>query len=204
MSRRAPVARPEPPSPRSPPDMPDSSSDDPFADLFGQLPDSRTRTLRGSGDDADPAAAVPPISAPIPLPPTPVTGSRPSAPMRPAVSPSRPRGRRAADRRAAHRAQRSAVAAPMPAAAVPAPAQAAAAPPAPGRPKQTPGPPPSRSPSGGRMSRGSSRMPQPHRPCRTAATGGAPRANPQRRRPSIPRRRRPREPLRRRRPAVIT
>ncbi|MHC3000295.1 hypothetical protein OB08_14550, partial [Microbacterium sp. HJ5] len=32
--------------------MPDSPSDDPFADLFGKLPDPRERPLRSNGDDA--------------------------------------------------------------------------------------------------------------------------------------------------------
>ncbi len=32
--------------------MPDSPTDDPFADLFGQLPDPRARAIRSSGEDA--------------------------------------------------------------------------------------------------------------------------------------------------------
>src|SRR6478609_10610984 len=60
-SRRAPVDRPDSPFPRSPPDMPDFSNDDPFGALFGQVPEHGARPMRSSGegfgaDDSGPPA----------------------------------------------------------------------------------------------------------------------------------------------------
>jgi UPF0755 protein len=43
--------------------MPDSAHDDPFADLFGQLPDPRSRNVRAGGEDAAAGSGAPP-SAP--------------------------------------------------------------------------------------------------------------------------------------------
>ncbi len=55
--------------------MPHSPSDDPFADLFGKLPDPRSRAIRSSGEDAAPGASAdhapvtgaepPPANAPL-------------------------------------------------------------------------------------------------------------------------------------------
>ncbi|WP_137843589.1 endolytic transglycosylase MltG [Microbacterium sp. 2FI] len=43
--------------------MPDSAHDDPFADLFGQLPDPRSRDMRAGGEDAAAGSSTPPAAA---------------------------------------------------------------------------------------------------------------------------------------------
>ncbi|WP_127475107.1 endolytic transglycosylase MltG [Microbacterium sulfonylureivorans] len=83
--------------------MPESPSDDPFADLFGKLPDPRERQLRSTGEDAayGPPKDAAPGTGPVSADGAPLsrraareaaarvaTGSTPAAPATPAAAPA--------------------------------------------------------------------------------------------------------------------
>ena len=132
--------------------MPDSPSDDPFADLFGQLPDPRSRELRSSGEDAVGMRRLPGLGrhgAPL---------SRRAAREAAAQQSLARRGRHAAPRRPGDRLRDSAAAAPAAAATAVGPHAVADAPSVDRGVRRH-----SRSPSPPMTSRGSSPVPPPPR-----------------------------------------